>query len=135
MTKPVPSAVALLLLGFAGVITLVVVELLRAVTAQPIDASLIPPAWMLATLLCVAAVPIILLVLSTASATRWLAFGIAALLALFHAAHIVEHAALADFAVGALILITMFVPSGAAAWQLWRARDSEDAAKGTGDGG
>ena len=135
MTKPVPSAVALLLLGFAGMVTLIVIELLRAVTAQPIDASLIPPVWMLVVLLCIAAVPIILLVLSTTSATRWVAFGVAALLALFHVAHVVEHVALADFAVGALILITMFVPSAAAAWRLWQARGSEVAATRAGDGG
>lgn len=125
MTKPLPSAVALLLLGFAGMITLIVIELLRAVTAQPIDASLIPPAWMLATLLCIAALPVILLTLWTAAAARWTAFAIALLLAVFHVAHVVEHAVLADFTVGALILVTMFIPSAAATWRLWQARDGE----------
>ena len=124
MTKPLPSAVALLLLGFAGMITLIVIELLRGLGPQPPDAPM-PPAGMLVTLLCIAALPVILLTLSTAAAARWTAFAIALLLAVFHVAHVVEHAVLADFAVGGLILVTMFGPSAVATWRLWQARDGE----------
>ncbi len=111
---------SLLIVPFAGMVALIVLELLRALSADPIDVSGLPPVDMLVIILCLSAVPVILSCVIEAAAGRWIAFGITVLLALFHALHVVEHAGAGDISVGALILVTMFVPSAFAAWGIWR---------------
>ena len=113
-----------LVVPFAAMIALIVLEALRALAATPIDASQMPSVAMLAGVLCVSAVPTVLLCIKEMPATRWVAFGTAALLTLFHASHVVEHAVFADIAIAMLILVTMLVPSAAGAWLLWQARNT-----------
>lgn len=132
MPSPTSRAAVILIVAFAAMIALIVLELLRTVAAGPMDTSHMPPVGMLVGVLCVSALPTILLCIKVTPAMRWIAFGIAALLTLFHASHVVEHAALADISMAILILVTMLVPSAAGAWMLWQARRGEEEAPGHG---
>lgn len=115
------GAAKLLLLGFGGLLALIAMELLRAIEAGGGEVGM-PGVDMLVGMLCVAATPIILCALGRSGWVRWTSLVIAALLALFHAMHILEHIGAGDMPLTLLIAVTMFVPNAFAAWLLWRAK-------------
>jgi hypothetical protein len=114
-------AALLLLIPVAGMIALILFEVMRAL-AENSGFDEMPPAGMLVGVICLSALPVILLLCSAAPLARWTSFGIAALMSLFHGAHILEHALISDFAMTALILFTMFGPSLLAAIQIYKTR-------------
>ncbi|MEM9305181.1 MAG: hypothetical protein AAGE01_23930 [Pseudomonadota bacterium] len=122
-TMTTTGRVALLLaLPLAGLVALLVFEIMRGLAGDGYDPGALPPVAALSVMLCLTATPVIALCLSSGAAARWLAFGIASLLTLFHAMHVVEHAAVGDWSLLALIAITMLLPSGAGAGLLWTTR-------------
>lgn len=112
----------LLTLPVAGLAALILFEIKRAIGSTA--ASELPPDGLLIGMICVAALPVILLSLGSGAMIYWTSLVIAVLMALFHLLHIVEHAAASDFALTILIAGTMFVPSAAAAYLLWTHRDA-----------
>ena len=117
----------LLLIPVAGMIALITFEVVRGIAAgSGVDG--LPPVGMLVGVICLSALPVILLTCSGASLARWISFGIAVLMSLFHAAHILEHVSASDITMTALILVTMFAPSVLAAIQLWKMRKPAAAA-------
>lgn len=114
------KAAVVLMVGTAGLITLVVIEILRAASSAEPDFGAIPPADMLVVVITLSAVPVLLLLSVQHVAANWISLVIAVLLSLFHLMHILEHVMVADFALTLLILVTMFTPSAAGAWLVWR---------------
>ncbi|MEM8814279.1 MAG: hypothetical protein AAGE85_00485 [Pseudomonadota bacterium] len=108
----------LLTIPVAGLIALIALEVIRGASGGGL-----PPVAMLTGIVCLSALPVILLATSAGALARWVSFGIALLMSLFHALHILEHAAAPDFGMAMLILITMFAPSFLAAVQLWTSRN------------
>ena len=111
-----------MLVPVGGMIALIVFEIMRALSESPYDPSSLPPVAMLVGIICVSALPVILLSVSDAPIARWLSFGVAALMSLFHALHVIEHMMAADYVMLTLIVVTMLLPSAVAATQLWAAR-------------
>ncbi|MEM1052056.1 MAG: hypothetical protein AAGI28_08170 [Pseudomonadota bacterium] len=111
-------AVTLLLLGFAGLLGLIGVENARGMEF-PQEMGMVLP-----IILAITSVPIVLLCVWQGAASRWIALIIAALLALFHALHVVEHGTGGDWSQTLLIFVAMFVPNAVAVWLLWKSRAS-----------
>ncbi|MEM7020936.1 MAG: hypothetical protein AAF512_26785 [Pseudomonadota bacterium] len=124
-TKKLQSAAIVLIVPIAGVLALVLFEVMRSLAGGTYDPEATPPIPMLVGMLCVAAIPVILLAWTHATAVRWAAFGIAVLMALFHAMHILEHVMSGDIVIMILILITMFIPNLDGALLIWQARKEE----------
>lgn len=115
-------AAVLLLLPFAGMTALLLGEVVHLLGETPFNADHLPPVDMIMIALCLSALPVLLLAFFTASITRWVAFGIAALMTLFHGLHIMEHLGGGDYVMGSLIVFTMFLPSLFGALLVWRAK-------------
>lgn len=113
----------LLTVAFAGMVALIVLELLSgSFSPGSADGMLMP----LAILLSLSALPVILLAMTSARWAFWLSFVLSSLLAVFHGIHILEHAMASDHAVTLLVVFTMFAPSLRAALLLWRHRPTKD---------
>ena len=111
----------LLTLAVAGLIALIALEVMQGMSGENAEGMLVP----LASMVCIAAVPVLLLTLFSARWTFWVAFGVAALMSLFHAMHVVEHIVAADYAMTVLIIVTMLAPSAGAATLLWQQRQAD----------
>ncbi|MEM7097687.1 MAG: hypothetical protein AAF541_05455 [Pseudomonadota bacterium] len=114
------KAATLLALGVAGMIALVLFEVMRALGHGEMDMSGLPPEAMLVGVMCLTSVGVVLSFYAQNSAARWIAFGIATLVGLFHVMHVLEHVVGGDMSLGALILFVMAIPSVLAALALWR---------------
>ncbi|MCG8443183.1 MAG: hypothetical protein MI723_15365 [Caulobacterales bacterium] len=124
-TSRLQRAATSLCLPITGIVALVMIEMMRGLPAAPdeaIDLSKIPPIEFIAILLCLSGAAVLLLSIGASALLRWSAFGLAALMALFHAIHTVEHAASGDFFVMALIVLVMFLPSVSASYHIWKAK-------------
>ncbi|MEM7280669.1 MAG: hypothetical protein AAF438_03410 [Pseudomonadota bacterium] len=115
-------AATVLALPIAGIVGLILFEVIRALSTQTDVTESLPPASMLIGMLCIFSVPVVFLNVSASSTLRWISFGIAVLGVLFHAMHILEHIMVSDFAITSLIVFTMFLPSLVGAQQLWVSR-------------
>ncbi len=103
-------------------VALIALEIMRgSLSADAASEMLIP----LVIMLCLSSIPVTLLGLTSARWAFWLSFVIVILLTLFHAIHVVEHIVAADYAMTALMFVTMLVPCAGAATLLWRGRKSE----------
>ena len=114
------KAQSLLITQLAGIISLIVFEILRAIVAEPPRTGGIPPDAFLIGLLCFSALPVLILSFEPGLISKWTVLVIAALLSLFHALHLLEHLIEQDYSLGALILIVMFLPSVLSVWLLRR---------------
>ncbi|MEM6937262.1 MAG: hypothetical protein AAF552_12450, partial [Pseudomonadota bacterium] len=121
--NPLRARAALVLtVPLAGVVALVVFEVMGSLGTGAYDASSLPPTELLIGLLCVAALPVLALCVSGNAGARWLALIVAGLMTLFHALHVVEHAMAGDYPLLALIAVTMLLPSGIGVWLVWQLR-------------
>lgn len=122
-------------LAAAGMVALVLFEVLRALATEPLDLSGLPPVPMLVGFLCASSVIVLVALTLRGAPARWVAFGIGVLLVLFHTLHVVEHLAFGDLTFALLILFVMFAPSAVAVWQLWQARrEGAESLEGAADG-
>ncbi|MEM1133102.1 MAG: hypothetical protein AAGH53_09205 [Pseudomonadota bacterium] len=111
------AASKLMLLNFAGIVALLIMEVIKA--GGDISADILMP---IAILMSIAALPIIVTAISTATWARWTGIVLTALWALFHGYHIAaEHGPAGDTAETILIVFTMLLPSALAAWVLFTA--------------
>lgn len=118
MTDRLKTALTLSV-GTAGLITLIVIEILRAGSATEPDWSGIPPADMLVVIITLSAIPILLITLIEHRASNWISLVIAGLLSVFHTVHTIEHVMSADWSLTLLILVTMLAPSAVGTWLIW----------------
>ena len=112
----------LLTVAFTGMVALIALELMRGSFDEEAAAAMLAP---LVILLCASSLPITLLSLTSARWSFWISFVITGLLTLFHAIHVVEHVAAADYALSALMFVTMLVPSAGAVLLLWKGRKAD----------
>lgn len=120
------NAKLLLVLATAGVIALILFELIRTLSTEPIGVGTLPDEAFLIGLLSVSAAPVVLLSLPMSRIVQWTSLGLSTLLALFHALHIVEHVLERDHALTVLILSTMFLPTLIAAIKILRSREQRE---------
>lgn len=112
------AAGKLLLLNFAGLIALLLLEII-SVPGELTQEAAMP----IAILLSVAALPVILTTITDAALARWASLVVAGLLTLFHGLHVFgEHLPGGDYPGAILITATMLVPCALAAWRLWQAK-------------
>ncbi|MEM9532802.1 MAG: hypothetical protein AAGA23_17920 [Pseudomonadota bacterium] len=123
-------AALMLAVPLAGLLALIVFEVMRNLSTGTYDPAALPPVDMLVGVLSVSTLAVIALCLFAGSAGRWFALVVAVLMTLFHAMHILEHAMARDFSMGVLILITMLIPSGAGAWMIWKLRKAPEHVSG-----
>lgn len=109
-------------LAAAGMLALLLFEVMLALASDPVSLSGLPPIPVLVGFFCASSLIVLLALTQRGTAARWVAFGIGVLLVLFHAMHVVEHLAFGDVPFALLILFMMFAPSAVVVWQLWLAR-------------
>ncbi|MEL7022615.1 MAG: hypothetical protein AAGL69_02645 [Pseudomonadota bacterium] len=110
--------IALLLLSVVGMLALIVFEIMRGMIGAEATEMMIP----LVIMVCIACSPVILLTAFSARWAYWSAMVVAALLSAFHALHLVEHAVGGDYAILALIVVAMLIPTASATYLLWNGR-------------
>ncbi|MEM6857349.1 MAG: hypothetical protein AAF559_05710 [Pseudomonadota bacterium] len=112
------AASRLMLVNFGGLVALFIMGMVSA--QDPLSPEI---NMFLAVLMSLAALPVIFTSLTSASWARWLSLVLAALFALLHAYHIAaEHGPQGDTPENILIVVTMLLPSLAAAWLLFTAK-------------
>ena len=121
-TKNLDMAI-LMAVPVIGMVALIALELVRAM-ALANGADALPPAEMLAGVICLSAVPVILLASSSATLAYWVSLVVAVLMSLFHLMHVLEHLMHKDISIAGLIIVTMAAPSLMAAVRLWCGRRS-----------
>lgn len=115
-------AMLLLIIPLAGMVGLYTFELAHVIGEPDLSADDLPPAALIIGVVCFSVLPVLILATLSNTVLRWLALVMTVLLALFHLLHIVEHVMISDWALTALILFTMFLPSVLGAICIWRAK-------------
>ncbi|MEO0367266.1 MAG: hypothetical protein AAF197_00615 [Pseudomonadota bacterium] len=106
-----------------GMVMMVSLELLRAISTTEGAELGTPPAAFLIAIVCITTVPVLLLLLAGSNKLAyWIVIAIAGLMALFHALHIVEHMMTSDHSMSLLIAVTMLIPNAVAVFLLWNKR-------------
>ena len=108
----------LLLLNFAALIALLLIEVISAPGEMTEEAAM-----PIAILLSLAALPVILTTIAHTPWARWVSLTLSGLLTLFHGLHVFgEHLPSGDHLGAILITATMLVPCALAVWRLWQAK-------------
>ena len=108
----------LLVLSVVGMLSLIAFEIMRGMSGDNATEMFTP----LVVMMCIASLPALLLAIFSARWAYWGALALAALLSLFHTLHVVEHAMGGDYAITALIIVTMLIPTAGATVLLWQQR-------------
>ncbi|MEM6683192.1 MAG: hypothetical protein AAF607_13220 [Pseudomonadota bacterium] len=116
------TSVALLVaVAFMGLLALLLMDMIRLSIAGTIaDEDL--PEFAFTAVLCLSALPMILMVTTSNMVATYASLIITGLLALLHGLHIFEHGFAGDWAGALLIIVTMFVPTLIATLMIWRHR-------------